>query len=278
MAKCSIAVLAVLILPAAAEAAEVIYDFTGEITSIQNDARNNAMGIVVGSPLRGLFGINLHAEMTSGIGDTFSRYYGAVTDFELAVDELEFAPVEGNNAVTLVIGEAGHDSVGVNQSRLFVDDRPIHSVTFGIQSNQDVSMLSTTDLGFASNLPGLSDELQHRFHLDFAVLPEDEPHPFEYTPSLDGNILTFSRRSISFDAKDLNNLALHWNQDSDLWSDGDFTGDGHVDAADLNELATNWRNTLALTASVPEPSSVLLAVFAVATTMLPLRKGRNILR
>ena len=43
------------------------------------------------------------------------------------------------------------------------------------------------------------------------------------------------------DAADLNDLALHWQQDVIGWKQGDFNGDGFVNAADLNVLAIGWQ-------------------------------------
>ena len=67
-------------------------------------------------------------------------------------------------------------------------------------------------------------------------------------------------------ASDLNNLALSGRGSADGWSGGDFKPDGVVDAGDLNELALNWRQAIptAAAASVPEPSTLLPAIFGIA--------------
>ena len=69
-------------------------------------------------------------------------------------------------------------------------------------------------------------------------------------------------------ATDLNNLALNWRQNTSEWSGGDFTANGVVDSADLNALALNWRQSIpmasAVSAPVPEPSALLLAVIGLA--------------
>ncbi len=67
--------------------------------------------------------------------------------------------------------------------------------------------------------------------------------------------------------EDLNALGRHWQRGSHLWSAGNFTG-GNVNSADLNALALNWRKSIrtppAANAVVPEPSTLLLMVFAIA--------------
>ena len=72
----------------------------------------------------------------------------------------------------------------------------------------------------------------------------------------------------TIDAVDLNNLAIHWQQDVASWLAGDFAVDGNVDSIDLNELAINWLRTIPVAASdsvmAPEPSSWLLAALGLA--------------
>jgi hypothetical protein len=44
------------------------------------------------------------------------------------------------------------------------------------------------------------------------------------------------------DSRDLNNIAIHWQQQSEAtWEDGDFNGDGKVNSSDLNDIAVNWQ-------------------------------------
>ncbi len=67
---------------------------------------------------------------------------------------------------------------------------------------------------------------------------------------------------------DLNSLALNWQQSGAPWSGGDFNADGGISALDLNELALHWRQSIpiasAVSAPVPEPSALLLALFGLA--------------
>ncbi len=70
-------------------------------------------------------------------------------------------------------------------------------------------------------------------------------------------------------AMDLNALGINWqSSDAVSWCQGDFNRDLHVDAADLNQLALNWQNDIttaaATAAPIPEPSTAILSVFAVA--------------
>jgi PhoPQ-activated pathogenicity-related protein len=77
------------------------------------------------------------------------------------------------------------------------------------------------------------------------------------------------------DAADLNNLALNWQGEVASWSAGDFTADGNVDAADLNEVALNWQQEIplasAVSATVPEPAALLLAILGCAVLRRPSR-------
>ena len=76
------------------------------------------------------------------------------------------------------------------------------------------------------------------------------------------------------DANDLNAMALNWQENVTTWSGGDFTADGMVTPADLNELALNWRRSIPSAASpegVPEPSTEILLLFAVASMVFKYR-------
>ncbi len=73
--------------------------------------------------------------------------------------------------------------------------------------------------------------------------------------NLDGNV----------NATDLNALGVNWLSASDSWSSGDFDANAMVNASDLNALGINWQSTIASaadTATVPEPASVFLFVWA----------------
>jgi hypothetical protein len=77
----------------------------------------------------------------------------------------------------------------------------------------------------------------------------------------------------SVDAKDLNSLALHWQQaNTPMWSRGDFNVDGIIDAADLNVLALNWQQSIPMatvaSAAVPEPSAWLISVVVVGLVLV----------
>jgi hypothetical protein len=73
--------------------------------------------------------------------------------------------------------------------------------------------------------------------------------------NLDGSVLV----------GDLNAVGTNWQSSPDPWSSGDFNADGVVDVADLNLLALNWQEsipTAAAQAAVPEPTSMLMVIFA----------------
>ena len=63
---------------------------------------------------------------------------------------------------------------------------------------------------------------------------------------------------------DLNVVLSNYNQTGMTWSQGDFNYDGAVNGADLNIVLSNYNQTVAATAAVPEPSTlVLLGVAAI---------------
>ena len=69
------------------------------------------------------------------------------------------------------------------------------------------------------------------------------------------------------DVADLNAVGLNWQSDNvSSWARGDFNGDGRVGAADLNTLGVNWQFGAAA-AAVPEPSSAVLLLLAVACVL-----------
>lgn len=73
----------------------------------------------------------------------------------------------------------------------------------------------------------------------------------------------------SVNAADLNAVGLTWQSANDNWTNGNFTGGG-TNAADLNVMALNWQQSVPLAAaahSVPEPASLVLLLFGVASIM-----------
>ena len=80
------------------------------------------------------------------------------------------------------------------------------------------------------------------------------------------------------DGSDVTILAGNWQKGvSDglvaTWEEGDFNGDGKVDGSDVTILAGNWQYGVeAASAAVPEPSTILLILSALAALMLVRRK------
>jgi hypothetical protein len=74
-------------------------------------------------------------------------------------------------------------------------------------------------------------------------------------------------------AGDLNVLGGNWQKTGiTSYADGDSNGDGNVNAADLNALGSNWQFGAAAAAAVPEPSSVVLLMIALAAGVLSRRQ------
>ena len=73
---------------------------------------------------------------------------------------------------------------------------------------------------------------------------------------------------------DLNTLALNWNGNSTLWSDGNFDGANGVNISDLNDLALNWNSSIpvAAAAAVPEPTTSILLVLLGGFALLSRRR------
>ncbi|MEA1950496.1 MAG: phosphodiester glycosidase family protein [Planctomycetota bacterium] len=68
-------------------------------------------------------------------------------------------------------------------------------------------------------------------------------------------------------------LAANWQRMGDAtWSDGDFNGDGNVNDFDATVMATNWQAGVSATATVPEPS-VLVILACAGFCLLACRRG-----
>ena len=127
---------------------------------------------------------------------------------------------------------------------------------------------SPDDLAFDLSNDGVVDIMDRDKWLSDAATNNKFGEPYLVGDSnLDGTV----------DATDLNTLALNWRQDVAEWSGGDYTANGVVDSGDLNALALNWRKSIpmasAVSASVPEPSTWLLAVIGIALVWK--RRRRN---
>ena len=61
------------------------------------------------------------------------------------------------------------------------------------------------------------------------------------------------------DGSDLNTVLSNYNKTGMTWLQGDFNGDGKVDGSDLNVVLSNYNQGAGVAASVPEPSTLLLA-------------------
>ena len=74
------------------------------------------------------------------------------------------------------------------------------------------------------------------------------------------------------DGSDVTILAGNWqagvgapNPNTVTWEMGDFNGDGQVDGSDVTILAGNWQyGVMAAAAAVPEPSTIILLIGAIA--------------
>ncbi len=78
------------------------------------------------------------------------------------------------------------------------------------------------------------------------------------------------------DVADLNILGGNWRMDvTGGIADGDFNEDGIVDSSDLNVIGSNWQTwdpNAPMPASVPEPSSVVLALAAISLLLMRRRR------
>ena len=119
----------------------------------------------------------------------------------------------------------------------------------------------------------------------------DHPHPFTWNaePYHDG-IPGFMALGIvevaplpgpgdangdgNVDVSDLGILATHYDTGGGLgWGDGDFNGDGAVDVIDLGVLATHFDSGPSVVASIPEPGTITLLLFAL-TSLLCFRRRK----
>ena len=80
------------------------------------------------------------------------------------------------------------------------------------------------------------------------------------------------------DGSDVTILAGNWQKgvgdgQTASWTEGDFNGDGKVDGSDVTILAGNWQYGVeATSATVPEPSTIVLLLGAIGTLLMIRRK------
>ena len=93
------------------------------------------------------------------------------------------------------------------------------------------------DLIFDLNIDGMVDVSDTDWWLFLAAEPNGFAAPFLFGDSnLDGIV----------DRRDLNALALHWQQPRGVWSEGNFSCSSAVDACDLMQIGQNWQQTIPL--------------------------------
>ncbi len=115
------------------------------------------------------------------------------------------------------------------------------------------------------NLPGGTGDL-------FGFWDSSNPLPTVPEPP-DFKLPGDANRNDTIDESDAAVLAATWQTLTDAtWEMGDFNNDGAVNDIDATLLAANWG--VATSASVPEPSTVVLAMAAIGTLAL-LRRRRN---
>lgn len=118
----------------------------------------------------------------------------------------------------------------------------------GILDIADIDLLTdeileqTNNAGFDLNADGLVDQEDSR------IWVEDLKMTFKGDANLDFVV----------DAKDLNTLAINWQQGQHLWSRGDFNSDGAVTSLDLNLIGLNWRQSALQALAVPEPGQAFV--------------------
>ena len=76
----------------------------------------------------------------------------------------------------------------------------------------------------------------------------------------------------SVNGTDLNAVLSNYNQSSQIWANGDFNYDGSVNGTDLNTVLSSYNQSLpAVTAAVPEPPALLLAILGLAGLLVSYR-------
>ena len=172
---------------------------------------------------------------------------------------------------------------GFSSAGIFIAELDLRGVNFaGIA---DLSMMYGQDylekllLAGATNLDGsqvvpLTYELDSLVWLDVAGLWEGfdigTQNALNLWDAIGGNTLVTgsiagdANRDGKVDADDAAVLAANWlTAAAATWEMGDFNDDGRVDDLDASLLAVNWQHGLETSASVPEPSSVILLAIGV---------------
>ena len=122
----------------------------------------------------------------------------------------------------------------------------------------------TLEVATAPANPNLDFDLNQ----DGAVGSDDQDQWLQLAGEANGFAGSYFRGDANLDGRvdagDLNVIALNWNTENNLWSEGNLVGAG-VGASDLNALALTWQQvtpTVAEQAAVPEPASFVLALLA----------------
>ena len=135
----------------------------------------------------------------------------------------------------------------------FDDDGVCNTVDIDLLSKEIIA--GTNDAAFDLNGDGLVDLAdQDEWRADAAAENGFAEPYLNGDADLDGSVIV----------GDLNVVGTNWQASSDAWSGGDFNADGMVGVADLNLLGLNWQDsipTAASAATVPEPSTLLLAMW-----------------
>ena len=112
------------------------------------------------------------------------------------------------------------------------------------------------------NSDGASDLVDRDLWLESAARWNGFDEPFSLgDANLDGSV----------ERLDLNQVGIHWLEETPKWSHGDFDASGNVDPQDLNLLAVRWQTSIAQATSVPEPSTF----WGIAWGLLALFRPKN---
>ena len=133
---------------------------------------------------------------------------------------------------------------------------------------QSITSFNALYMGDVGGYVEGSVEIEYVRFTSGAYSPSTEEEPIPGDANKDGKV----------DGSDVTILAGNWQKGvSDgltaSWEEGDFNGDGKVDGSDVTILAGNWQAGVnSATASVPEPSAILLILSMIAGVVFVRRR------
>ena len=160
-----------------------------------------------------------------------------------------------------------------DELRLYIDyvlDASVDDITTGsVTNDQDIRIGRTNNNDNPKDLIG---------DIDFVRISNDALDITSFIQPGSPDVPGDANKDGKVDGSDVTILAGNWQKgvsddQTAIWGDGDFNGDGKVDGSDVTILAGNWQYGVnAATSAVPEPSTIALMLYGIASLLFLKRR------